>query len=129
MKYKVGDKVRIKSLEWYKSANKNENGYIEGCSGVFFHKKMASYCGIEATIKEMRRSLSKENITIFKLDIDEGGWTWYDWMFEENMDENETSDYDYEQLKEIAIELIRAKVKPDEIIFYAKEIYKELKKK
>ena len=38
-------------------------------------------------------------------------------------------DQNYEQLKEIAIELIRADVSPSAVAFLAKEIYKELKKK
>jgi hypothetical protein len=48
MKYKPGDKVRIKSLDWY-NANKDEDGrVICGCTG--FCKEMKDYCGKELTI-------------------------------------------------------------------------------
>ena len=126
MKYKVGDKVRIKSLEWDNSANKSGKGHIEGSNGVLFNSGMTNYCGCDAEIIEVRPSKKGEELV--KLDIDKGNWPWYDWMFEENISENET-DYDYEQLKEIAIELIRADVSPSAVAFLAKEIYKELKKK
>ena len=126
MKYKVGDKVRIKSLEWYNSANKSGKGHIECSNRVLFNVGMTNYCGCDAEIIEVRCSTKGE--AFVKLDIDEGNWSWYDWMFEENISENET-DYDYEQLKEITIELIRANVAPRTVAFLAKEIYKELKKK
>ena len=47
MKYKVGDKVKIKSLDWYK-ANKCK-GFVM-CDGLAFIKDMTEYCGKELTI-------------------------------------------------------------------------------
>lgn len=48
MKYKPGDKVKIKSLDWY-NENKGEDGRVMcGCTG--FCKEMKSYCGKELTI-------------------------------------------------------------------------------
>ena len=47
MKYKVGDKVRIKSLDWYKTAA------FEGrviCDGLAFLEMMTEFCGKELTI-------------------------------------------------------------------------------
>lgn len=126
MKYKVGDKVRIKSWEWYNNSNKNKNGHIQSYNEVLFNAGMTNYCGCHAEIIEVSRSTKGEELV--RLDIDGGNWAWYDWMFEENISENET-DYDYEQLKEIAIELIRANANPMAVAFLAKEIYKELKKK
>ena len=48
MKYKPGDKVRIKSLEWY-NANKDEDGRVY-CSYIGFCKEMVKYCGAVLTI-------------------------------------------------------------------------------
>ncbi len=42
MRYKVGTKVRINSLDWY-DANKNENGNVN--IGATFVGDMAEYCG------------------------------------------------------------------------------------
>ena len=47
MKYKPGDKVRIKSLEWYKS---NECERRVMCDGVAFLEMMTEWCGKELTI-------------------------------------------------------------------------------
>ena len=87
---------------------------------------MSDYCSKTAVITK-----GNENSLYYKIDIDSGSWFWYDWMFDESFSdkgENQTA-YDYEQLKEIAIELIRADVSPSAVAFLAKEIYKELKKK
>jgi hypothetical protein len=48
MKYKPGDKVRIKSLDWYNS-NKDEIGRVM-CDYIGFCKEMTKYCGAVLTI-------------------------------------------------------------------------------
>ena len=54
MKYKVGDRVKIKSLDWY-NENKNEDGNIRYNHGtayhIFFTKYMSIFCGETVTIK------------------------------------------------------------------------------
>ena len=118
MKYKVGDKVRIKSLEWY-NERKNWLGHVVHDDFYnTFVSSMIAYCGMEANITEVEGSH-------YILDVDNGDWWWQDFMFEEAF----AYDQNYEQLKEIAIELIRANVSPSAVAFLAKEIYKELKKK
>lgn len=44
MKYKVGDKVRIKSKEWY-DKNKDENGEIKG-NNLTFTKYFVIFCDL-----------------------------------------------------------------------------------
>lgn len=51
MKYKVGDKVRIKSREWY-DVNKNKYGDAK-INDICFNKQMSEYCGDIVTIKEV----------------------------------------------------------------------------
>lgn len=50
MKYKPGDKVRIKSLVWY-NANKNEKGIIP-CGDYNFAEFMTPLCGKIVTITD-----------------------------------------------------------------------------
>ena len=63
MRYKVGDKVRIKSLDWY-NENKDKNGNIVFSSKVphfalcvnvrtVFTKDMVKYCGKVVTIENV----------------------------------------------------------------------------
>ena len=52
MKLKVGDKVRVKSLEWY-NKNKQDIGLITFMKGPCFTKGMSKFCGKEATIKRI----------------------------------------------------------------------------
>lgn len=75
MKYKVGDKVRIKSLEWYEKHH-DYRGRIYINSEAFFSSCMVEYCGKEAIIKEV-------NETSYKIDIDNQFWNWSDGMFED----------------------------------------------
>ena len=72
MKHKVGDKVRIKSLDWYNNVNKTRNGFF--CD---FTAKMSEYCGKTSTIVKVGRCH-------YELDIDDGDWYWTDEMFDEN---------------------------------------------
>ena len=51
MKYKVGDKVRIKSLDWY-NENKDDYGYV-WCTEFLFTPEHSKYCGRELTISHI----------------------------------------------------------------------------
>lgn len=83
MKFKVGDKVRIKSKDWYEK-NKDEDGYI-GLPLDVFNYLMAKHCGEIATITEILED------SVYKIDIDKFNFNWSDEMFEE--------DFDFKQLK------------------------------
>ena len=75
-KYKVGDKVRIKSLDWY---NSNKKGCCEfTMNGLTFTKEMSEYCGEEFEI----RSIFDEGDML----LEGTDWTWEDWMFEDDTD-------------------------------------------
>ena len=67
MKYKVGDKVRIKSLDWY-NENKDELGLV--CykkNGlvypIFFSPIMSNFCGEILTIKSVFKNSYHMNET------------------------------------------------------------------
>ena len=83
MKYKVGDKVKIRSLDWY-NANKTKGNevYLEG---TVFLQLMSKYCGKVATIICVCRYG-------YSLDIDGGHYNWVDEMFEENINDMETKE-------------------------------------
>ena len=71
-KYKVGDKVRIKSLEWYNSNKDINNNVRKG--GQTFLKEMSEYCG-----KYFEVSYVSSNGICHLKGIN---WCWVDWMFE-----------------------------------------------
>ena len=69
---KKGDKIKIRSLDWYNEF-KDNNGYV----GQFVHE-MTEYCGKEAVIVKVLDNIN------YELDIDNGSWNWQDYMFEPN---------------------------------------------
>ena len=83
MKYKVGDRVRIKSLDWY-NANRDYNGNVE-CGFYYFIEEMSKYCGMILTIGEVYRN---------EYELQEGeNFIWTDEMFDsiiENTDDVES---------------------------------------
>ena len=83
MKYKVGDKVKIKSLDWY-NANRDYSGNVE-CGFYHFIKEMTKYCGKILTIGEVYRN---------EYELQEGeNFIWTDEMFDsiiENTDDVES---------------------------------------
>lgn len=74
MKYKVGDKVRIRSKEWYER-NKNEYGVVVA-STVNFNENMSKFLGKEAIITNVYNGYYTINLTS---DL----YSWDDYMFEE----------------------------------------------
>ena len=75
MKYKVGDKVKVKSLEWYNTFSNNGNKYIRH-DRAWFTKEMAEYCGKTAIVTGIYNDS-------YDLDIENKDWGWYDWMLED----------------------------------------------
>ena len=74
--YKPGDKVRIKSLDWY-NTNKNSEGTIIFNGFRIFDEDMSKFCGKVVTIESY-------NSRWYYYDIkeDEKVYFWYDEMFE-----------------------------------------------
>ena len=97
MKFKVGDKVRIKSLDWY-NENKEYNGDIV-IGNYNFDKAMSEYCGMTAIITDMASPNTILKSGFYLLDIDEGRWSWEDCVFE---DELETENKDV--IKDIEVD-------------------------
>lgn len=75
MKYKVGDTVRIKSIDWY-NKNRNSLGRVKG-----FMPEMYEYLGKEAIIVKCYECS-------YELNIDHHFWSWDDEMFDETYNEN-----------------------------------------
>lgn len=82
MKYKIGDKVRIKSLDWYYD-NRDDRNDVE-CDNDYFIADMAEYCGKIVTISSV---LS----TRYYIKEDNGIFNWTDEMIEGLIEEETTS--------------------------------------
>lgn len=76
MKYKIGDKVKIKSLDWYND-NRDYYGNVE-CGFYYFIEEMTKYCGETLTIGEIYRNY-------YELQEDEN-FIWTDDMFDSNIE-------------------------------------------
>ena len=80
MKYKVGDKVKVKSLDWY-NANKDDHGMVRTSVGAIgFTESMVDFCDTVVTIKHVN-----SDTYFIEEDIQPGfasGWYWTDDMFE-----------------------------------------------
>lgn len=92
MKYKVGDKVRVKSLEWY-NENKNKWGSVACFADVSFVPAMAKLCNCMVTI---------ERVNNYTYKIKESKHKWTDDMFEDDDMLVDIDDYDYEFQRAIA---------------------------
>ena len=75
MKHKIGDTIRIKSIDWY-NQNKNVDGTIFSGMTVPFIPQMSQYCGKKAKIIEINSH------GYYRLDIDYCSSDWSDWMLE-----------------------------------------------
>ena len=75
MKYKVGDKVLIKSVDWYYK-NRDKIEQVD-CSGTCFIKSMVTFCGQVVTISSVQPSLE-----FYHIKEDGGTFYWTDEMIE-----------------------------------------------
>ena len=82
MKYKAGDKVRIKSLDWYNENNDGSGILSYKISGVPFTSEMAEYCGCIVTIDKVIADAISCLGDRYNIKEDGGDWMWHDKMFE-----------------------------------------------
>ena len=80
-KLELGQKVTIKSLEWYDS-NKNEYTGDVKLTTESFVSDMSKYCGKTATIVDVFKDFDGEGDIMYRIDLDNRGWNWTDEMFE-----------------------------------------------
>ena len=81
MKHKVGDRVQVKSLDWY-NTSKNKYGVVEligsnGC-GFNFLEEMSAFCGEVMTIS----NIGSSDCGYYDMKEDNGAYFWTDKMFE-----------------------------------------------
>lgn len=76
MKYKVGDKVRIKSIDWY-NKNKDEIDQEVDCGSAYFISSMVTFCEQVVTISSVQ-SLRE----VYHIKEDSGTFDWTDEMIE-----------------------------------------------
>ena len=93
MKYKVGNKVRIKSLDWY-NQNKDNHGAIYGGNGFIFWKNMARYCGTIMKIAIVKVDPEDSNKGYYFMENSEERWT--DEMIECKVEEENKPKYEDE---------------------------------
>lgn len=98
MKYKIGDRVKIKSLDWY-NENKDILGNIE-CGDAIMNIKTSQFCGKIVTISSI------SDVTyIYKIQEDNGQYFWTDEMIEglaeETSQEDEFNKMYQEMVKEV----------------------------
>ena len=79
MRYKLGDKVRVKSLAWY-NENKDEYGCVYCGDGMIFCDKMQEYCGKIMTISRIKPDPCDPDIGHYLVKENSAFWT--DKMFE-----------------------------------------------
>ena len=109
LKYKEGDKVRIKSLDWY-NKNKDEDGDVP-CGDYDFVEGMSVFCGKILTI-----DIDFEDGT-YLMKEDSHGYVWTDEMIEELVEEEMKSEDglldEYEELTDRAFKGGYEKCKSD----------------
>lgn len=78
MQRKVGDKVRIRSREWYNEQANSNKGKVESKDGVYFNPDMREYCDRIGTITRVESDG-------YRIDIDGGRWKWSEDFLEDSL--------------------------------------------
>lgn len=105
LKFKKGDKVRVKSLEWY-NENKDAEGlvYVDKSTNITFTDEMKWMCGYVMQIKEVY----DDYYEVF-------GYVgcWQDWMFEDEPDVEKNQEITNEQkTQDVRNKIIKASLHP-----------------
>jgi hypothetical protein len=98
MKHKVGDKVKVRSKEWWNAQPKNASGSVD-CGAEMFTDTMTSMCGKVVEISDVLKD------TYF---IKEYGLNWTDEMFEDSTLDNAETPQIFEQLIKDIAEVIKS---------------------
>ena len=113
MKYKVGDKVQIKSIDWY-NKNKDDTGYVH--LRIIFTPMMSKYCGQVTTI------IDAINNDKYKIALDNGYYDWTDEMIEGLMED--LLDKEIQEHQKICDEALTIKgIEPTEEVWHCPEGY------
>ena len=83
VKYRVGDKVHIKSKEWYNNFSDCYGCISDEIVSFGFNIYMSRRCGMVGTITNVQSAIYHgKEINEYRLDIDNGEWKWSEDMFE-----------------------------------------------
>ena len=89
---KVGDKVRVKSKEWFDAQEKDSDGDILlrelTTDGHYFTEEMMEHCGEEFYIARIE---DRESVPYYK--FRDSSFSWEFWMFDLIEDSGETIEY------------------------------------
>ena len=113
MKYKVGDYVRIKSLDWY-NKNKDNYGAIYAGNGFCFWKNMTKHCGEIMKITTVKVDPEDSNKGFYFMENSDEKWT--DGMIE-GLVEEETKPNIIEEAKTYWDSIKDAWIRPEGYIF------------
>ena len=115
MRYKVGERVRIKSLDWYNENNDGSGILSYKISGVPFTSDMAKYCGSIVTIN---RAYAESNSCLgdrYYIKEDDGNWVWHEKMFEGLVAEDDNPFDDNIPLPDSFVERMAHKIADSEL--------------
>lgn len=110
MKYEVGQKVKIKSLDWYNKNKDYNDGAVYFRKAITFVESMSKYCGQVATIIKVTGGIE------YKIDLDNGYYSWTDEMIE-GLAEEETKPNIIEEAKTYWDSIKDAWICPEGYIF------------
>lgn len=100
MKRKVGDKVIIKSIDWWdeqlKIMNADTYGVRDEKGFYFFVKEMTEYCSKKAFIEDVRERFYRISIDGRMIE-----YYWEDWMFEDSDEKFDYFEFTKENLREL----------------------------
>lgn len=84
MKYKIGQKVTIVTLDWLKKNTIGGGGHFQH-KQVQFHFEMLRYCGKEMTIKNFDNEFYTMEEDQLPNESHFKNWSWYPWTIDETI--------------------------------------------